>query len=190
MGYLDSNQRPMGILGSVTMEQNWSAVFSRELMEDLKNKNEVDMVFHVGDVGYADDAVFHSIETAVQFLYEDAYNDYMDWMQNITSTLPYHVTPGTNIVTMCMAVLSSGVNLSDLSILQVITRASATTLSVCSSTRSLGSLWPTSPPTTSGGACLPPHPEEWRVCGTGERMSDTSIDHLRLPFHVSCVLII
>ena len=52
------------------------------------------MVFHVGDVGYADDAVFHSLETAVQFLYEDAYNGYMNWIENITSSLAYHVTPG------------------------------------------------------------------------------------------------
>lgn len=52
------------------------------------------MVWHVGDVGYADDAVFHSIKTALQFEYEGAYNGYMNWMQNITATMPYHVLPG------------------------------------------------------------------------------------------------
>lgn len=63
MGYLDSVQRKMGILGSVTMAHNWSATFSRELLEDMKDTNAVDMVWHVGDVGYADDATFHTIKT-------------------------------------------------------------------------------------------------------------------------------
>lgn len=96
MGWLDSVQRPMRKLGDITMESNWSAVYSRNLMEQWKNDGEVDMFYHVGDVGYADDATFHSIATAVQFEYEDAYNGYMDWIENVTATMPYHVCPGNH----------------------------------------------------------------------------------------------
>jgi acid phosphatase type 7 len=96
MGWLDSVQRPMRKLGDITMEGNWSAVFSRNLMEQWKDNGEVDMFYHVGDVGYADDAVFHSLATAVQFEYEDAYNGYMNWIENVTATMPYHVCPGNH----------------------------------------------------------------------------------------------
>ncbi|CAE7555052.1 aphA, partial [Symbiodinium microadriaticum] len=96
MGYLDSVTRRMGILGSVTMSNNWSATFSRELLEDMKDNDEIDMIWHVGDVGYADDAAFHTIKTAVTFEYEGAYNGYMNWIQNLTNTLPYHVSVGNH----------------------------------------------------------------------------------------------
>ena len=96
MGYMDSVSRPMGILGSKTMSANWSATFSRETLERWKDNKEIDLVWHVGDVGYADDAVFHTAKTLVQFEYEGAYNGYMDWMQNVTATLPYHVLPGNS----------------------------------------------------------------------------------------------
>jgi len=96
MGYLDSEARPMGILGSKTMAGNWSATFSRQTLETWKDKGEIDMVFHVGDVGYADDAAFHTMATFVQLEYEGAYNGYMNWIQNLTSTMPYHVTPGNH----------------------------------------------------------------------------------------------
>jgi len=94
MGYLDSVARPVGILGSKTMAGNWSATFTRETLERWKDNKEIDLVWHVGDVGYADDAVFHTVKTLVQFEYEDAYNGYMNWMQNITASMPYHVLPG------------------------------------------------------------------------------------------------
>lgn len=96
MGYLDSVQRPMGVLGSKTMAGNWSAVFSRQLMESWKDKKAVNMVWHMGDVGYADDATFHSMKTLISFEYEDAYNGYMNWIQNLTAVLPYHVCPGNH----------------------------------------------------------------------------------------------
>jgi len=96
MGYLDSVARPVGVLGSLTMAGNWSATFSRETLEKWKNSGEIDMVWHVGDVGYADDAVFHTLKTLVQFEYENAYNGYMDWIQNLTATMPYHVVPGNH----------------------------------------------------------------------------------------------
>jgi hypothetical protein len=97
MGYLDSVARPVGVLGTKAMAGNWSAVFSRDTLEQWKNSGEIDMVWHVGDVGYADDAVFHTLKTLVQFEYENAYNGYMNWMQNVTAALPYHVLPGTRL---------------------------------------------------------------------------------------------
>ena len=35
------------------------------------------------DIGYADDAYLH---TPLQFEYENVYNNYMNWMQNVTAT--------------------------------------------------------------------------------------------------------
>jgi hypothetical protein len=96
MGYLDSIQRPMGVLGSKTMAGNWSTVFSRNLLEKQVRNDEIDAVWHVGDVGYADDATFHTMKTLVSFEYEQAYNDYMVWMENITAALPYMVLPGNH----------------------------------------------------------------------------------------------
>lgn len=103
MGYLDSVARPVGVLGSLTMAGNWSAVFSRNTLEKWKNSGEIDMVWHVGDVGYADDAVFHTLKTLVQFEYENAYNGYMNWMQNVTAVMPYHVVPGMLLRRVCVA---------------------------------------------------------------------------------------
>jgi hypothetical protein len=105
MGYLDSEARPMGILGNLAMAGNWSATFSRETLESWKNNKEIDMVWHVGDVGYADDAVFHTAKTFVQFEYESANNGYMNWIQNVTSVIPYHVGPGRTIIQYLVSLL-------------------------------------------------------------------------------------
>lgn len=59
----------MGILGTKTMSGNWSASYSFELLKSLKNQNELDMIWHVGDVGYADDACFHTIATGYYLFY-------------------------------------------------------------------------------------------------------------------------
>ena len=45
MGYMDSESRKMGIMGSVTMANNWSATFSRELLEEMKDNNDIDMIW-------------------------------------------------------------------------------------------------------------------------------------------------
>lgn len=78
MGWENSTTRPMGILGSKTMAGNWSASYSYELLKGMVSRDEIDMIWlvllsflhisypnlrHVGDVGYADDACFHSIKT-------------------------------------------------------------------------------------------------------------------------------
>ncbi len=70
---------------------------------------------HVGDVGYADDACWHTLMTgwyhilnldrkmifanislATSFVFEDAYNGYMNWIEPLTTSLPYHVVVGNH----------------------------------------------------------------------------------------------
>eukprot|EP00604_Paraphysomonas_vestita_P002389 CAMPEP_0174819338 /NCGR_PEP_ID=MMETSP1107-20130205/2503_1 /TAXON_ID=36770 /ORGANISM="Paraphysomonas vestita, Strain GFlagA" /LENGTH=335 /DNA_ID=CAMNT_0016032633 /DNA_START=399 /DNA_END=1406 /DNA_ORIENTATION=- len=78
------------------MSGNWSASYSLELLKSLMSQDEIDMIWHVGDVGYADDACFHTIATALQFEYEKAYNGYMNWISPLTTQLPYHVVVGNH----------------------------------------------------------------------------------------------
>ena len=50
-------------------------------------------IYLVGDIGYADDAFLH---TPFSFEYENVYNDYMNWMQNITAQKAFMVLPGNH----------------------------------------------------------------------------------------------
>ena len=43
---------------------------------------EIDGVWHLGDLGYADDAFSHGLAS---FAYEAAYNGYMRWLEPIAS---------------------------------------------------------------------------------------------------------
>jgi hypothetical protein len=92
MGYLGSVERPMEIkIGGLV--GNWSADGTRRTLEKLTSKREIDFVWHVGDISYADDAFGHDI---LGFNYEEVYNGWMNWMQNVTSALPYMVAPGNH----------------------------------------------------------------------------------------------
>ena len=134
MGYADSNIRPMAVAAG-GLQKNWSATFSRQVLERLKDNGEIDAVWHLGDIGYADDAfgsfftraraahcsylvnmfnqelfpmpsildaflcfivAFFEGHDPLKFLYEEAYNGYMNWLQNLTTTLPYMVLPGNH----------------------------------------------------------------------------------------------
>ena len=75
MGYGDSSMRPMAI-ATGGLVKNWSASFSRQTMETLKDTGGIEAVWHLGDIGYADDAFGHD---PVKFLFEDAYNGYGWW---------------------------------------------------------------------------------------------------------------
>ena len=55
MGYLDSTQRPM-IIATAGLKKDWSATFTRERLEALKDAGEIDSVWHLGDIGYLDGA--------------------------------------------------------------------------------------------------------------------------------------
>eukprot|EP01060_Flectonema_neradi_P033330 TRINITY_DN5578_c0_g1_i1.p1 TRINITY_DN5578_c0_g1~~TRINITY_DN5578_c0_g1_i1.p1 ORF type:complete len:470 (+),score=101.07 TRINITY_DN5578_c0_g1_i1:66-1412(+) len=92
MGWLGSKERPMKIDGG-GLKKNWSAVPTRVQLEKMLRNDEFDLVWHVGDIAYADDAFAHDV---VGGLYEECYNGYVNWMQNITSTIPYMVSPGNH----------------------------------------------------------------------------------------------
>ena len=92
MGWLGSKERPM-VIDFAGLKKNWSAVPTRVQMEKMLRNDEYQMVWHVGDIAYADDAFAHNV---VGGLYEDCYNGYVNWMQNVTSTVPYMVSPGNH----------------------------------------------------------------------------------------------
>ena len=92
MGWLGSKERPMKLdIGGLM--KNWSAVPTRVEMEKLFRGGDLDMVWHLGDIAYADDAFGHDV---VGGLYESCYNGYVNWMQNISSSVPYMVSPGNH----------------------------------------------------------------------------------------------
>jgi len=92
MGWEDSNQRPMWITLH-GLEKKWSATLSRATLEKWKDDKSIDFIWHVGDIGYMDDSFAHS---PLRFTYEESYNGYMNWLQNLTSTMPYMVSPGNH----------------------------------------------------------------------------------------------
>ena len=54
---------------------------------------EAEAVWHLGDIGYADDSFAHSPGA---FGYEDAYNGFMRWLEPISSSVPYMVAVGNH----------------------------------------------------------------------------------------------
>lgn len=90
MGFEDSKQRRVVLPG---LEKDWSATYSRQTLENLKDQKLIDLVWHVGDIGYADDAFG---EKPLSFQYEKIYNGYMNWIENITATMPYMVSVGNH----------------------------------------------------------------------------------------------
>ena len=115
MGYSDSDHRKM-IVTADGLVKTWSAEYSRQTLEALKNNGDIEMVWHVGDIGYADDAFAHD---PVEFLYEKAYNGYMNWLQNLTSIMPYMVSVGNHESechsAVCIAELKTALALSNFS---------------------------------------------------------------------------
>lgn len=92
MGWLDSDQRPM-VIATAGLVKHWSATVTRDRLEALKNANQFDFLWHLGDIGYADDAFAHH---PLGFYYETAFNGFVNWMQNISATMPYMVSPGNH----------------------------------------------------------------------------------------------
>jgi len=92
LGYLDSKQRPMEVVFSY-LEKDWSAMETRRQIEKLHSVGAIDFIWHIGDISYADDSFDSSPES---FTYEDVYNGYMRWFENISNTIPYMVLPGNH----------------------------------------------------------------------------------------------
>jgi len=57
--------------------------------------NEVDLIWHGGDVGYADDSFMHP-GCLFKFCYETAFNEYMNDITTWSTRLPYMVAPGNH----------------------------------------------------------------------------------------------
>ena len=91
-GYLGSAERgpslPVGGLST-----NWSAVPLRELMEGLAVNNSVQMVLHAGDIGYYDDCFG---EDLLKFCYENVADAWFNWIQNVSSAVPFLVACGNH----------------------------------------------------------------------------------------------
>jgi len=91
-GYLDSITRNPSIhIGGI--DKNWSATLSRELLESLNNAGRLDNYWIVGDIAYADDAFTH-VGDLLKFDYEDVYDGFVEWNQNISSSKPLMVSAG------------------------------------------------------------------------------------------------
>ncbi|CAJ1416245.1 unnamed protein product [Effrenium voratum] len=92
MGWESSTERPM-VITLHGLERHWSATESRATLEKWKDEKSIDWIWHLGDIGYMDDSYAHS---PVRFTYESAYNGYMNWLENLTSSMPYMVAAGNH----------------------------------------------------------------------------------------------
>lgn len=90
---LDLDKTEVLVIGDMGTEQNGQAVASRNRLEALKAAT--DLTVHVGDIAYADDSFLHPSCTAT-FCYEAVYDQYMEWMENMTDSKPYMVVPGNH----------------------------------------------------------------------------------------------
>jgi len=91
-GYLDSITRNPSIpTGGI--DKNWSATLTRELLESLNNAGRIDSYWIVGDIAYADDAFAH-VGDLLKFDYEDVYDGFVQWNENISSSKPLMVSAG------------------------------------------------------------------------------------------------
>lgn len=59
------------------------------------HKDSVDLIWHAGDVGYADDSFLHK-GCMLEFCYEQAFDNYLNDAQEWASAKPYMVMPGNH----------------------------------------------------------------------------------------------
>lgn len=109
-GYLGSKERGPSI-PSGGLQANWSAVPVRDLLETLKNNQSIDLLVLSGDISYSDDGFG---EHPLEFTYENIYDGWMNWIQNISAVMPFHVSPGSEC-TVLAKTLSFSPSLSFLS---------------------------------------------------------------------------
>jgi len=82
------------VLGDMGYGENGEAVASRRRMEALKGN--ADVILHAGDIGYADDSFLHGDGCHLGFCYETVYDNYMNWMENVTDSKPYMTAVGNH----------------------------------------------------------------------------------------------
>jgi hypothetical protein len=81
----------VSVFGDWGYGENGHAVATRNALDTI-TKN-VNFVWHLGDIAYADDAFLHDI---TGFEYENIYDAWMNWIQNISAFKPYMVSPGNH----------------------------------------------------------------------------------------------
>jgi len=82
------------IFGDLGYGEIGHAVESRRLLETLKK--DADAVIHAGDISYADDSFWSRPGEWRHFSYEKVYDQWMNWMENVTDQLPYMVAVGNH----------------------------------------------------------------------------------------------
>ena len=103
MGYEGSAERPM-IITISGLKKQWSAVPTRHRLASMQTAGEIDAIWHVGDIGYIDDAFAHD---PLHFVYEEAYNGYMNWLQVIDLfPLPFASCPLPLLLRFCSIFLA------------------------------------------------------------------------------------
>ena len=86
-----SKPHKISIFGDWGYGDRAHATQTRKALETIKK--EVEFIWHVGDLSYADDALLH---TPLKFEYENIYDDWMNWIENISDSKPYMVGPGNH----------------------------------------------------------------------------------------------
>jgi hypothetical protein len=70
------------------------------------NKENVDLIWHAGDVSYADDSFLHP-DCVFKFCYEETFDSYMELIKPWASKLPVMTTPGKNVISLCSFLILS-----------------------------------------------------------------------------------
>ena len=71
---------PQAVFGDMGYGVDGNAVETRAQLD--RAAGDYDWVLHVGDISYADDYFLHD---PFKFGYEQVYDNYMNWMQNVTA---------------------------------------------------------------------------------------------------------
>ena len=87
----NTNVHKISIFGDWGYGERAHAFKTRQALEKIKE--EVDFIYHVGDLSYADDAFIH---TPFKFEYENVYDNWMNWIENISDSKPYMVGVGNH----------------------------------------------------------------------------------------------
>lgn len=73
-------------------------------------KDDISLVWHGGDVSYADDSFLHK-DCVLHFCYEEVWDEYMEEIEEMASQIPYMTAPGNHEVechgTCCFSMLSA-----------------------------------------------------------------------------------
>lgn len=88
-----------GDLGVVNGEH--SLEYLRTHTDRNKDPDNAALIWHAGDVSYADDSFLHK-DCVLRFCYEDVLDDYLRRTESFASAVPYMVTPGNHEAGECV----------------------------------------------------------------------------------------